>query len=176
MFRFLAFLAMTGCLLMTFLSLVMPCLVVQWQEGYAMKISFGNFQTVCIGGSCPDNYEGNDFNDWKDDDKDVYNGLCANIAMTLIGLIMFVATLFLHTKKANTTHLVFVTAGIFTFIGIMAFIGKFQNSDTYDAYQDNKDAFTGYHWSYSGSAAFSIIAFIISLPGAFFALKAKSED
>eukprot|EP01156_Anaeramoeba_ignava_P001717 Anaeramoba_ignava/a17_303.p2 GENE.a17_303~~a17_303.p2 ORF type:complete len:176 (+),score=34.80 a17_303:76-603(+) len=175
MFRFLALLSLLACGVLSFLSWVMPYLVGWYTSGVSAKYSFGNFQSVCSGSDCPNNYDGNDLSDWKDADKDVYNGLCANIAMTLIALIIFVAALFLLFKKSGITHLVFVTGGIFVFIAIMAFVGKFQNSDTRDGLKAAHELNSDFHWSYSASTAFSIIAFIVALPGAFFAMKAKDD-
>ncbi|KAJ5067713.1 hypothetical protein M0811_02903 [Anaeramoeba ignava] len=176
MFRFLALLSLLACGVLSFLSWVMPYLVGSYTSGVSAKYSFGNFQMVCSGSDCPSNDDWKyTLDDWKDQDKDVYNGLCANIAMTLIALIILVAALFLLFKKSGITHLVFVTGGIFVFIGIMAFVGKFQNSDYHTMLKDMHDANSDFHWSYSASTAFSIIAFIVALPGAFFAMKAKDD-
>ncbi|KAJ5067708.1 claudin-like in caenorhabditis [Anaeramoeba ignava] len=176
MFRFLALISILACGVLSFLSWVMPYLVAFWYTQIVnARISFGNFESVCTGADCGANYQSTSLSDWKKTDKDVYDGLCANIAMTLIALIIFVAALFLLLKKSGITHLVFVTGGIFVFIAIMAFIGKFQNSDTHNSLQSDKNNIPGFHWSYSASTAFSIIAFIVSLPGAFFALKAKDD-
>ncbi|KAJ5067711.1 epithelial membrane protein-related [Anaeramoeba ignava] len=178
MFRFLALISILACGVLSFLSWAMPYLVGVWYSGTpSFRSSFGNFQSTCTGDLCsnPMFYESRKLSDWKDADDDVYNGLCANIAMTLIGFILLVATLFLLFKKSGITHLVFVTGGIFVFIGIMAFVGKFQNSDTHDGLKTLHDLDSDFHWSYSASTAFSIIVFIVALPGAFFALKAKDD-
>ncbi|KAJ5067712.1 claudin-like in caenorhabditis [Anaeramoeba ignava] len=179
MFRLITLITLLACGVLSFLSWVMPYLFSHWYSGSnSYRISYGNFQSTCTGDPCsnPWIYQSMKLSDWKDQDKDVYNGLCANIAMTLIGFIIFVASLFLLFKKSGITHLVFVTGGIFVFIGIMVFVGKFQNSKTHDYWEHSHETNSDYHWSYSASTAFSIIVFIVSLPGAFFALKAKSED
>ncbi|KAJ5067709.1 hypothetical protein M0811_02899 [Anaeramoeba ignava] len=175
MFRFLALLAILACGVLSFLSWVMPYLVGWYISGISAKVSFGNFESVCSGSDCSASYQSTSLSDWKKTDKDVYDGLCANIAMTLIALILLVAALFLLFKKSGITHLVFVTGGIFVFIAIMAFVGKFQNSNYHTMLKDAHNADSSFHWSYSASTAFSIIAFIISLPGAFFAMKAKDD-